>query len=49
MKKAVAYLLPFMEEEKRLKALAEGKDPNEPVSDTSIVKFNHLLKFDHLQ
>ena len=25
MKKAVAYLLPFMEEEKRAKAIAEGK------------------------
>jgi 5-methyltetrahydrofolate--homocysteine methyltransferase len=28
MKKAVAYLLPFMEEEKRLKQLAEGIDPD---------------------
>nr|UKS50382.1 B12-dependent methionine synthase isoform 2 [Karenia mikimotoi] len=28
MKKAVAYLLPFMEEEKRQKAIAEGKDPD---------------------
>eukprot|EP00604_Paraphysomonas_vestita_P002861 CAMPEP_0174818660 /NCGR_PEP_ID=MMETSP1107-20130205/1485_1 /TAXON_ID=36770 /ORGANISM="Paraphysomonas vestita, Strain GFlagA" /LENGTH=1249 /DNA_ID=CAMNT_0016030869 /DNA_START=343 /DNA_END=4093 /DNA_ORIENTATION=+ len=27
MKKAVAYLLPFMEEEKKQKLLAEGKDP----------------------
>ena len=29
MKKAVAYLIPFMEEEKKLKLLAEGKDPEE--------------------
>jgi 5-methyltetrahydrofolate--homocysteine methyltransferase len=29
MKKAVAYLLPFMEEEKKKKLLEEGKDPNE--------------------
>jgi len=29
MKKAVAYLLPFMEEEKRQKLIDEGKDPNE--------------------
>jgi len=28
MKKAVAYLLPFMEREKRAKMLAEGKDPD---------------------
>jgi len=28
MKKAVAYLLPFMEKEKREKMLAEGKDPD---------------------
>merc|ERR1712194_910313 len=28
MKKAVAYLLPFMEEEKREKAIAEGLDPD---------------------
>ncbi|GMH95408.1 hypothetical protein TrST_g5600, partial [Triparma strigata] len=28
MKKAVAYLLPFMEKEKREKLLAEGKDPD---------------------
>ena len=28
MKKAVAYLLPFMEEEKRAKMLQEGKDPD---------------------
>jgi 5-methyltetrahydrofolate--homocysteine methyltransferase len=28
MKKAVAYLLPFMEKEKRAKMLAEGKDPD---------------------
>jgi len=28
MKKAVAYLLPFMEEEKRQKAIAEGLDPD---------------------
>merc|ERR1719498_1420666 len=28
MKKAVAYLLPFMEEEKRQKMIAEGKDPD---------------------
>jgi len=28
MKKAVAFLLPFMDEEKRLKMLAEGKDPD---------------------
>ena len=27
MKKAVAYLIPFMEEEKKLKLIAEGKDP----------------------
>eukprot|EP00611_Tribonema_gayanum_P030293 TRINITY_DN837_c0_g2_i1.p1 TRINITY_DN837_c0_g2~~TRINITY_DN837_c0_g2_i1.p1 ORF type:complete len:1283 (-),score=514.30 TRINITY_DN837_c0_g2_i1:218-4066(-) len=33
MKKAVAYLLPYMEEEKRLKALEQGVDPNEPVDD----------------
>merc|ERR1712238_294098 len=29
MKKAVAYLLPFMEKEKLAKMLAEGKDPND--------------------
>ena len=29
MKKAVAFLLPFMEEEKRLQMIAEGKDPND--------------------
>ena len=28
MKKAVAYLLPFMEEEKRARMIAEGKDPD---------------------
>lgn len=28
MKKAVGWLLPFMEEEKRAKMIAEGKDPN---------------------
>jgi 5-methyltetrahydrofolate--homocysteine methyltransferase len=28
MKKAVAYLLPFMEEEKRQTAIAEGRDPD---------------------
>jgi 5-methyltetrahydrofolate--homocysteine methyltransferase len=28
MKKAVAYLLPFMEEEKRARMLSEGKDPD---------------------
>jgi 5-methyltetrahydrofolate--homocysteine methyltransferase len=28
MKKAVAYLLPFMEKEKRAKMIAEGKDPD---------------------
>ena len=27
MKKAVAYLIPFMEDEKKLKLIAEGKDP----------------------
>jgi 5-methyltetrahydrofolate--homocysteine methyltransferase len=30
MKKAVGYLTPFMEEEKRQKVLEEGGDPNEP-------------------
>jgi len=30
MKKAVAYLLPFMEEEKRQAALANGEDPDQP-------------------
>jgi 5-methyltetrahydrofolate--homocysteine methyltransferase len=29
MKKAVAYLIPFMEKEKREKLIAEGKDPDE--------------------
>jgi 5-methyltetrahydrofolate--homocysteine methyltransferase len=29
MKKAVAYLIPFMEEEKRQKLIDEGKDPDE--------------------
>ena len=29
MKKAVAYLLPFMDEEKREKMIAEGKDPDD--------------------
>ena len=29
MKKAVAYLIPFMEEEKRQKMIEEGKDPND--------------------
>jgi 5-methyltetrahydrofolate--homocysteine methyltransferase len=28
MKKAVAYLLPFMDAEKRTKMIAEGKDPD---------------------
>jgi hypothetical protein len=31
MKKAVAYLLPFMEEEKRLKGIADGVDPDAEV------------------
>jgi 5-methyltetrahydrofolate--homocysteine methyltransferase len=35
MKKAVAWLLPFMEEEKRQKAIAEGKDPNIQTDDDS--------------
>jgi 5-methyltetrahydrofolate--homocysteine methyltransferase len=35
MKKAVAYLLPFMAEEKRQKAIAEGKDPNATSEDDS--------------
>merc|ERR1719498_689776 len=30
MKKAVAYLTPFMEEEKRAAALAKGEDPDQP-------------------
>jgi 5-methyltetrahydrofolate--homocysteine methyltransferase len=30
MKKAVGYLTPFMEEEKRLAVIASGGDPNEP-------------------
>ncbi|CAK0906682.1 unnamed protein product, partial [Prorocentrum cordatum] len=30
MKKAVAYLTPFMEEEKRAAALANGEDPDQP-------------------
>jgi 5-methyltetrahydrofolate--homocysteine methyltransferase len=30
MKKAVAYLVPFMEEEKRLAALESGEDPDQP-------------------
>jgi len=30
MKKAVAYLTPFMEEEKRAAAIAAGEDPNQP-------------------
>eukprot|EP00386_Alphamonas_edax_P010161 GDKI01033032.1.p1 GENE.GDKI01033032.1~~GDKI01033032.1.p1 ORF type:complete len:662 (-),score=289.44 GDKI01033032.1:428-2140(-) len=30
MKKAVAYLIPFMEEEKRKAALENGTDPNQP-------------------
>jgi len=30
MKKAVAYLVPFMEEEKRLAALKDGTDPDQP-------------------
>ena len=30
MKKAVGYLTPFMEEEKRAKLLAEGGDPDQP-------------------
>jgi 5-methyltetrahydrofolate--homocysteine methyltransferase len=30
MKKAVAYLVPFMEEEKRIAALASGEDPDQP-------------------
>merc|ERR1712203_498515 len=30
MKKAVAHLVPFMEESKRAQAIAEGRDPNEP-------------------
>jgi len=33
MKKAVAYLLPFMEEEKRATLLREGKDPDEVAED----------------
>merc|ERR1719356_265892 len=35
MKKAVAYLLPFMEEEKRQKMIAEGKDPETAGEDDS--------------
>eukprot|EP00928_Gymnodinium_smaydae_P030077 TRINITY_DN2245_c0_g1_i4.p1 TRINITY_DN2245_c0_g1~~TRINITY_DN2245_c0_g1_i4.p1 ORF type:complete len:1085 (+),score=265.36 TRINITY_DN2245_c0_g1_i4:303-3257(+) len=35
MKKAVAYLLPFMEEEKRAKMIAEGKDPDTVTDDDS--------------
>merc|ERR1719277_2201001 len=35
MKKAVAYLLPFMEEEKRQKMIAEGKDPDTVAEDDS--------------
>jgi len=31
MKKAVAHLIPFMETEKRAKALAEGTDPDKPM------------------
>merc|ERR1712137_1046131 len=30
MKKAVGHLIPFMEEEKRLAALASGEDPDQP-------------------
>jgi 5-methyltetrahydrofolate--homocysteine methyltransferase len=33
MKQAVAYLLPFMEEEKRKKLIAEGKDPDVQTED----------------
>ena len=35
MKKAVGYLLPFMEEEKRQKALASGKSAEVPANDVS--------------
>jgi len=35
MKKAVAVLLPYMEEEKRQKLIAEGKDPDTMVDDDS--------------
>ena len=30
MKKAVAYLTPFMEEERRAAAIASGEDPDQP-------------------
>jgi len=35
MKKAVAYLLPFMDEEKRQRMIAEGKDPDTAADDDS--------------
>jgi 5-methyltetrahydrofolate--homocysteine methyltransferase len=46
MKKAVAYLIPFMEEEKKLKLLAEGKDPeefNEDDDSNFAGKLSHLF------
>jgi 5-methyltetrahydrofolate--homocysteine methyltransferase len=44
MKKAVAYLLPFMEAEKRAKMIAEGKDPDLVVeNDTSAFAGTFLI------
>jgi hypothetical protein len=41
MKKAVAYLLPFMEEEKRLKGIRDGIDPNAEVYTYPICLYTH--------
>merc|ERR1719265_1650967 len=37
MKKAVAYLVPFMEEEKRAAAIAAGEDPDQPKWNGTVV------------
>eukprot|EP00398_MALV-I-01_sp_L67-1_P000538 gene538-38_t len=37
MKKAVAHLIPFMQEEKRLAALASGSDPDQPSWNGTVV------------
>ena len=45
--KAVAYLLPFMEEEKRAKMIAEGKDPDkvDPNDDSMDQLKNYATRF----
>jgi 5-methyltetrahydrofolate--homocysteine methyltransferase len=47
MKKAVAYLIPFMEQEKKDKLIAEGKDPAEfdESDDSNYAGTCHLMLF----